>query len=212
MVASSYLACVHGGEFQGAVDNLHRYFDYTCRSAAGGREHGLIQYASLNLATLYFRFGYVAEAIQAMHETVRIAQQVHVRCAALQSGQARPGHGCVAVVLLLALPNARRCAWFSACVSDARRGALRPCRRSMPLAPCSTRPGARLVERRAFAALSCAEQRPPVPCTCARVAAPPRGGELGAPPGGAVHTAWAVPSAGVCCMPRARLYVVRTCW
>ncbi len=144
MVASSYLACVHGGEFQGAVDNLHRYFDYTCRSAAGGREHGLIQYASLNLATLYFRFGYVAEAIQAMHETVRIAQQVHVRCAALRSGrpgQARPGHCCVAVVLFLALPNARRCACFSVCVSDARRGALRPCRRSMPLAPCSTRPG-----------------------------------------------------------------------
>jgi hypothetical protein len=157
-----------------------------------------------------------------MHETVRIAQQVHVRCAALRCaairpgqarpGQARPGHGCVAVVLLLALPNARRCAWFSAGVSDARRGAVRPCRRSMPLAPCSTRPGAKLVEWRAFAALSCAEQRPPVPCACARVAAPPRGGELGAPPGGAVHTAWAVPSAGVCCMPRARLYVVRTCW
>ena len=76
--------------------------------------------------------------------TRRCASRSRCTSAALrcdQADQARPGHGCVAVVLLLALPNARRCACFSVCVSDARRGALRPCRRSMPLAPCSTRPG-----------------------------------------------------------------------
>lgn len=89
-----YLNNLHHGECQGAIDSLHRYFDYCLRPGGpgpanqnrlpgdggtgdtGGGSGGLrTQYAVLNLAGLHFRFGNIDEALQAIRETVRVAQQ-----------------------------------------------------------------------------------------------------------------------------------------
>jgi hypothetical protein len=51
-----------------AEDDLHRYFDV----ATGGVS---VQYAVLNLAVLHLHFGHLGEAMHAIHETVRVAQQ-----------------------------------------------------------------------------------------------------------------------------------------
>ena len=94
-----YLNCLHHREYQGAVDSLHTYFDYCTRlggptslaaakSRAGGSGGGvdsggggasrhmpMMQYAVLNLAALHFQFGHRYEAMLAIQETVRVAQQ-----------------------------------------------------------------------------------------------------------------------------------------
>eukprot|EP01125_Pyxidicula_operculata_P020612 TRINITY_DN7650_c0_g1_i1.p1 TRINITY_DN7650_c0_g1~~TRINITY_DN7650_c0_g1_i1.p1 ORF type:complete len:790 (+),score=114.30 TRINITY_DN7650_c0_g1_i1:31-2400(+) len=91
----SYLNCVVHGEYEQAVENLHRYFDYAIESTQKESNllfnlnnsnnnnvsvpkpkfHTLLPYATLNLAGLHFRFGHVKEGIQLIHETVRIAQE-----------------------------------------------------------------------------------------------------------------------------------------
>lgn len=90
-----YLNCLHHREYQGAVDSLHTYFDYCTRlggptslaaskTRAAGAETGamaasrhmpMMQYAVLNLAALHFQFGHRYEAMLAIQETVRVAQQ-----------------------------------------------------------------------------------------------------------------------------------------
>lgn len=83
---SSYLrfvASVHHREYLGALDNLHRYFDYAgCRGgpvspndAKGAR--GIVQYAALNLAAVHARFGHARLAAAALDECVRVSQQRH---------------------------------------------------------------------------------------------------------------------------------------
>jgi hypothetical protein len=73
-----YLVCLHHREFQGALEALHRYFDFCLRRggpSSAGVQHGTIQYASLSLAALYLSFGFPEESLIALQETVRVAQQ-----------------------------------------------------------------------------------------------------------------------------------------
>eukprot|EP00939_MAST-03C_sp_MAST-3C-sp1_P004691 g4691.t1 len=77
-----YMNCVASQNFTGALDALHRYFDYALCFGRGASSVGVggdgrfrLQYASLNLAILHFRFGHVAEAYIAIQETIRVAQQ-----------------------------------------------------------------------------------------------------------------------------------------
>ena len=83
---SSYLrfvASLYGREYLGALDHLHRYFDYA--GSRGGPvspndekgARGVVQYAALNLACLHARFGHARLASCALDEAVRVAQQRH---------------------------------------------------------------------------------------------------------------------------------------
>jgi hypothetical protein len=63
-----FLHAMHSRDFQQALDNLHHYFDI----ATGGVS---VQYAVLNLAVLHLHFGHLDEALHAINETVRVAQQ-----------------------------------------------------------------------------------------------------------------------------------------
>ena len=89
-----YLNCLFHNEYQGAVDNLHRYFDYSLRgletmanqedssdpttastAVRGKRRRAVEQYLSLNLAALHFHFGRLQESLLAVEETMRVGQQ-----------------------------------------------------------------------------------------------------------------------------------------
>lgn len=79
---------MHHSEFEKAVDDLHRYFDYAIQSASalvqpGGmllvlteantypaKQPNFMAYAALNLAGLHFRFGNMEEGIFIIYETV----------------------------------------------------------------------------------------------------------------------------------------------
>lgn len=64
-----FLRAMHSRDFAQALDDLHRYFDMF---ATGGIN---VQYAVLNLAALHLHFGHLEEAMHAINETVRVAQQ-----------------------------------------------------------------------------------------------------------------------------------------
>jgi anaphase-promoting complex subunit 5 len=78
-----YLICIRKRDWEGAIDSLHRYFDYCyCDSLPfqqaqpGTNTNGMIaSYASLNLAALHYQFGHYGAAIQSIQETIRIAHQ-----------------------------------------------------------------------------------------------------------------------------------------
>lgn len=76
-----YLNCLHHREYEEALDSLHRYFDYLAPQEKKLNEQGpnkpnsIQQFAILNLAILYFGFGHCDQAVRAIQETVRIAQQ-----------------------------------------------------------------------------------------------------------------------------------------
>jgi tetratricopeptide (TPR) repeat protein len=70
----NHLLCIQRRDWQGALDNLHRYFDYCYYGVR--RDSGMIaSYASLNLASLHYRFGHYDAALQCIQETIRIAHQ-----------------------------------------------------------------------------------------------------------------------------------------
>jgi len=54
-----FLSCIRVGEYEGAIENLHRFFDYCLLN----RETPLYQYALLNLAILEQKFGHKQKAL-----------------------------------------------------------------------------------------------------------------------------------------------------
>lgn len=87
-----YLCALRRREFCVALDALHAYFDYSVARSSGrrrfrsperpsekspgARQTALVtQYAIFNVGLLHFHFHHTAQALQAIHETVRIAQQ-----------------------------------------------------------------------------------------------------------------------------------------
>jgi len=76
-----YLNSSRHREVAGALDALHRYFDYAIRrggpNATGktSSSRNIVQYAALNLAALHLRLGHTDLAFAAIGETVRAAQQ-----------------------------------------------------------------------------------------------------------------------------------------
>jgi ATP/maltotriose-dependent transcriptional regulator MalT len=70
----NHLLCIQNKDWQGALDNLHWYFDYCYYGIK--KETGMIaSYASLNLASLHYRFGHYESALLSIQETIRIAHQ-----------------------------------------------------------------------------------------------------------------------------------------
>ena len=67
-----YLNCLHHREFPGALDSLHRYFDYAMVEKWG---KNFVQYAIINLASLHHSFGHRELSLLATDEAVRVAQQ-----------------------------------------------------------------------------------------------------------------------------------------
>eukprot|EP00039_Didymoeca_costata_P002548 m.60958 g.60958 ORF g.60958 m.60958 type:complete len:718 (-) comp11367_c0_seq1:25-2178(-) len=77
-----HLGAIHCGDYSTALENLHRFFDVqgpraiSSPQAAKDREHNVhYHYSLLSLASLHHRFGHIDEALSAIHESVRIAQE-----------------------------------------------------------------------------------------------------------------------------------------
>ena len=68
---ASFFDAWRAGDFTGATENLHRYFDYTVRN----RDKTLYQYALLHMAILQADFGCFDEAVAAMNETIATARE-----------------------------------------------------------------------------------------------------------------------------------------
>jgi anaphase-promoting complex subunit 5 len=66
-----FLDSWRAGDYTSALENLHRYFDYTMQT----RDRVFYQYALLNLAILQADFGCHAEAIPAMQEAIATARE-----------------------------------------------------------------------------------------------------------------------------------------
>ena len=70
-----FLRCLRDREFEGAMDSLHRYFDYSLRHPGAGPSRpsartnmAVLPYALLNLAVLHHRFGQLSHTAQANSE------------------------------------------------------------------------------------------------------------------------------------------------
>ncbi|CAO3675558.1 unnamed protein product [Umbelopsis vinacea] len=68
-----FLSCIRVGEYEGAIENLHRFFDYSMLN----RETPLYQYALLNLAILEHKFGHKQKALAAITEALDVARENH---------------------------------------------------------------------------------------------------------------------------------------
>lgn len=66
-----YFDAWRAGDFTGAFENLHRYFDYTAQN----RDKTFYQYALLHMAILQADFGCFDEAVAAMNETIATARE-----------------------------------------------------------------------------------------------------------------------------------------
>lgn len=86
--------CLAHGEFEQAVEHLHRYFDYAVHVSQQNFENllpepsaaenppktfSLLPYATLNLAGLHFRFGNINYASNLIHETVQFFKEYSVQ-------------------------------------------------------------------------------------------------------------------------------------
>ena len=85
----SYLNSLRIREYVGALESLHHYFDRHCLQsdmlmASPSKSHkeeeiagkGL-RYAALNIASLHYRFGHRSEALAAVREAIRMAQETN---------------------------------------------------------------------------------------------------------------------------------------
>ncbi|XP_024536915.1 anaphase-promoting complex subunit 5 isoform X1 [Selaginella moellendorffii] len=74
-----YLNSIHHGDYPAAMSRLHQYFDYSAGrgNIAPGIDAsvGRFQAGLLTLGSMHAHFGHVTQALQALSETVRIAQQ-----------------------------------------------------------------------------------------------------------------------------------------
>ena len=77
-----YLNRLQQSDYPAAMDDLHRYFDYSAGMGgmSSGRAScdlivGRFQAGLLSLGSMHAHFGHVDQAMQALNETVRIAQQ-----------------------------------------------------------------------------------------------------------------------------------------
>ncbi|KAK8201976.1 APC5 protein [Zalaria obscura] len=76
LTRNSFFDAWRSGNYAAAIENLHRYFDYTMEAHLMGngiQTHH--QYALLHLAVLHADFGCYAEAISAMNECISTARE-----------------------------------------------------------------------------------------------------------------------------------------
>lgn len=70
-----YLSCLHHGDYLGAVDKLHQYFDHVLVQQQISNASTLLPYATLNLAAIHLRFGHVGEALELVREVTENVQR-----------------------------------------------------------------------------------------------------------------------------------------
>jgi len=74
-----YLNHLQQSDYPATMDDLHRYFDYSAGMSTGGpscdSSVGRFQAGLLSLGSMHAHFGHVDQAMQALNEAVRIAQQ-----------------------------------------------------------------------------------------------------------------------------------------
>lgn len=74
-----YLNHLQQSDYPATMDDLHRYFDYSAGMSTGGpscdASVGRFQAGLLSLGSMHAHFGHVDQAMQALNEAVRIAQQ-----------------------------------------------------------------------------------------------------------------------------------------
>lgn len=69
-----YLVCLHHGDYLGAVDKLHQYFDHILVQQSTPSST-LLPYATLNLAAVHLRFGHIDEALELVREVTANVQR-----------------------------------------------------------------------------------------------------------------------------------------
>lgn len=69
-----YLVCLHHGDYLGAVDKLHQYFDHLLVQHSMPNST-LLPYAVLNLAAVHLRFGHIDEALELVREVTAHVQR-----------------------------------------------------------------------------------------------------------------------------------------
>lgn len=69
-----YLVCLHHGDYVGALDKLHQYFDHVLAQRSPS-EPSLLPYATLNLAAVHLRFGHIDEALEVVREVTANVQR-----------------------------------------------------------------------------------------------------------------------------------------
>ncbi len=67
---AQYLYAKYHDDFEAALENLYRYFDYTLLNGGRSKYH----YALLSLATLHLKFGHVEEAKSTLNEATHVAR------------------------------------------------------------------------------------------------------------------------------------------
>ncbi|KAL9241077.1 hypothetical protein vseg_015228 [Gypsophila vaccaria] len=78
-----YLNMLYHDDYSGALDNLHRYFDYSagmegydlCSSSSDGNSFGKYEIALLCLGMLHVHFGHPKLALEVLTEAVHVSQQ-----------------------------------------------------------------------------------------------------------------------------------------
>ncbi|CAI9090028.1 OLC1v1024711C1 [Oldenlandia corymbosa var. corymbosa] len=78
-----YLASLHHDDYPVALENLHRYFDYSAGTegldivppSTGGVSSGRYEVALLCLGMMHFHFGHPNQALEVLTEAVRLSQQ-----------------------------------------------------------------------------------------------------------------------------------------
>jgi tetratricopeptide (TPR) repeat protein len=71
----SYLVCLHHGDYLGALDKLHQYFDHILVNQTSTNTSSLLPYATLNLAAVHLRFGHIDEALELVREVTAAVQR-----------------------------------------------------------------------------------------------------------------------------------------
>lgn len=71
----SYLVCLHHGDYMGALDKLHQYFDQVLIEHQNSSIFSLLPYATLNLAAVHLRFGHIDEALELVREVTANVQR-----------------------------------------------------------------------------------------------------------------------------------------
>lgn len=69
-----YLVSLHHGDYLGAVDKLHQYFDHILVQQSTPSST-LLPYATLNLAAVHLRFGHIDEALELVREVTANVQR-----------------------------------------------------------------------------------------------------------------------------------------
>ncbi|KAI8825248.1 uncharacterized protein EV422DRAFT_617640 [Fimicolochytrium jonesii] len=74
---ASFLNCMRAGEFEGALQNLSRYFMYLMKEQPGEGTKWVHHFTLFSMASVYARFGYRQLALETVDRAIPLAQDMH---------------------------------------------------------------------------------------------------------------------------------------